>query len=175
MQDSMTLETPDLEHDVVQLLDELSQLQDELFGVLAEKRDRMAEPRPAPSPPNGEGEESLEHRELALCERLRECHDRRAALLAEAQQRGLPGDSIASLAPHLEGGKPGNLADRVKAQSHRMRLLQHESLTNWVVAQRSLLHVTQLLEIIATGGRLKPTYGDSASSAAHGSLVDQEA
>ncbi|MCU0373434.1 MAG: hypothetical protein MUE56_09370, partial [Ignavibacteria bacterium] len=30
-----------------------------------------------------------------------------------------------------------------------MRLLQHQSLTNWVLAQRSMLHLSQLLEIIA--------------------------
>jgi hypothetical protein len=56
-----------------------------------------------------------------------------------------------------------------------MRLLQHHSLTNWVLAQRSLLHITQLLEIVATGGRLQPTYGKGASSHARGALVDQEA
>ena len=47
-----------------------------------------------------------------------------------------------------------------------MRLLQHHSLTNWVLVQRTLIHLSQVLEIIATGGRLKPTYGkdDSADS-----------
>ena len=56
-----------------------------------------------------------------------------------------------------------------------MRILQHHSLANWVLAQRSLLHVSQLLEIIATGGRMQPTYGDSESVHARGSLVNHEA
>jgi hypothetical protein len=56
-----------------------------------------------------------------------------------------------------------------------MRLLQHQSLTNWVLAQRAVLHVSQLLEIIATGGRLQPTYGDGDTLHNRGSLVDQEA
>ena len=169
----MTFETTPLEHDVIGLLDELSQLQDELFTVLAEKRTRMAQGKNAP--PVAPSEETLEKRELALCDRLRDCHERRAVLLRTAQQQGLPSDSIAELAPHLEAGKSGDLVNRVKNSSHRMRLLQHQSLTNWVVAQRSLLHVTQLLEIIASGGRLKPTYGSSGNAASHGSLVDQEA
>ena len=57
----------------------------------------------------------------------------------------------------------------------RMDLLQHHSLANWVLAQRSLLHISQLLEIIATGGRLRPTYGKSEPVLARGALVDQEA
>jgi hypothetical protein len=56
-----------------------------------------------------------------------------------------------------------------------MRLLQHQSLANWVLAQRSLLHVSQLIEIIATGGRMQPTYGDKESVHARGSLVNQQA
>jgi hypothetical protein len=56
-----------------------------------------------------------------------------------------------------------------------MRLLQHHSLANWVLAQRSLLHVAQMLEIIATGGRLQPTYGNGESSMSGGALVDHQA
>ena len=56
-----------------------------------------------------------------------------------------------------------------------MRLLQNQSITNWVLAQRSLLHVSQLLEIIATGGRLQPTYGEGETVHSVGSLVNQEA
>jgi hypothetical protein len=56
-----------------------------------------------------------------------------------------------------------------------MRLLQHQSLTNWVVAQRTVLHLSQMIEIIATGGKLKPTYGKSDAALARGALVDREA
>ena len=151
----MTLDTPSLENETISLLDELSSLQDELFHVLAEKHRRMVDADASPAPDDEAESESLESRELSLCDKLRECHDRRAVLLDNARQRGLPGDSIASLAPHLESENPGELESRVKTAAGRMRLLQHQSLTNWVVAQRSLLHVTQLLEIIATGGAAK--------------------
>ena len=57
----------------------------------------------------------------------------------------------------------------------RMRLLQHHSLTNWVLVQRTLIHLSQMLEIIATGGRLKPTYGKDDSVNSGGFLVDQAA
>jgi hypothetical protein len=79
------------------------------------------------------------------------------------------------LATRVGRGKSGKLGQEVKEAAARMRLLQHHSLANWVLAQRSLLHVSQLLEIIATGGRLQPTYGDTQSVHARGGLVNQEA
>ena len=57
----------------------------------------------------------------------------------------------------------------------RMRLLQTGLLTNWLLAQRTLLHISQLLEIIATGGRIQPTYVVSESVQSRGALLDQEA
>jgi hypothetical protein len=56
-----------------------------------------------------------------------------------------------------------------------MRLLQHQSLANWVLAQRVMLHLSQLLEIFATGGRLQPTYGRGEMPTSSGALVDREA
>ncbi|MHC4407137.1 MAG: hypothetical protein ACYTG0_46590, partial [Planctomycetota bacterium] len=57
----------------------------------------------------------------------------------------------------------------------RARLLQHQSLTNWVVVQRTLIHLSQMLEIIATGGQKQPTYGKEELVEPHGALVDREA
>ena len=74
----------------------------------------------------------------------------------------------------MHGGRE-KLGKQVKDSAAKMRLLQHHSLTNWVLAQRSLLHVSQLLEIIATGGRMQPTYGDRDALHGRGTLVNQEA
>ena len=75
--------------------------------------------------------------------------------------------------------KRAALGKQAKAASLRARLLQHESLTNWVLAQRTLLHLSQILEIVATGGVEKPTYakGQTATStgAATGAIVDRAA
>jgi hypothetical protein len=54
-------------------------------------------------------------------------------------------------------------------------LLRHQSLVNWVLVQRHLIYLSQLLEIIATGGRLEPTYEKEGTLSAHGGLVDSEA
>ena len=67
------------------------------------------------------------------------------------------------------------LSRHVQEAQSRARILQHHSLTNWVLAQRALIHLSQMIEIIATGGRLQPTYGSGPLSSDNGALVDQAA
>jgi flagellar biosynthesis/type III secretory pathway chaperone len=158
---------PDWEGELTALLDDLSSVQDELFQVLAAKRERLAQ---ADAP----GMEELQLREEEVCQRLEQCHERRRQLLAQADRCGLPNDSMAVLAANVGGQTNDKLGKQVKQVASNMRLLQNQSLTNWVLAQRALLHVSQLLEIIATGGRMQPTYGDKDSLHSRGSLVDHE-
>jgi flagellar biosynthesis/type III secretory pathway chaperone len=158
----------DFEAQIGAFLDELSNVQSELLDVLQQKRHALAA---ADLPRLNE----LQPREEALAERLGQCQQRRSELLAAASQDGLPSDNVAKLATRVSGGKSGALGRRVKETASRLRILQHQSLANWVLAQRSLLHVSQLLEIIATGGRMQPTYGDKESVHARGSIVNQEA
>ena len=47
------------------------------------------------------------------------------------------------------------------------------SLAQWVAVQRTVLHLSQMLEIIATGGRSQPTYGMGVGSQRSGALMDQ--
>lgn len=153
---------------IADLLTELSQVQTELLAFLQEKRQSMASRLP-------EEISALHGREQELCDRLQRCHDRRAELLAAAGEQGLPTDSIATLTAALPAGETKQLRQQVQEAGSRMRLLQHQSLTNWVLAQRALLHVSQLLEIIATGGRMQPTYGNASVVNTRGSLLNSEA
>jgi flagellar biosynthesis/type III secretory pathway chaperone len=169
-----TLDTPpadaaiDFETEIGSLLDELSSVQGDLLATLAEKRTALASADLARLA-------ELQPREEQLAARLQGCHQRRQVLLAAAKRDGRPSENLAKLATKTSTGKTNKLGSRVKEAAARMRILQHQSLANWVLAQRSLLHVSQLLEIIATGGRMQPTYGDKESIHARGSLVNQEA
>jgi hypothetical protein len=156
------------EQELATLLGELSSVQDELLSVLVAKKDCLA---------GAELETlaELQVRELALGERLQACHHRRGELLAIAKEQNLPGESLGQLAATLPPRQRDKLGKQVKDSQNQMRLLQNQSITNWVLAQRSLLHVSQLLEIIATGGRLQPTYGEGETVHSIGSLVNQEA
>jgi len=153
---------------IAELLGELSNVQEDLLATLTAKRDLMAA---------GELEklESLQQQEQQLGERLETCHRRRGELLAGAGRQGLPSDSISQLASSLPAADRQQLGQQMQQVSHRTRLLRHHSLANWVLAQRSLLHLSQLLEILATGGQTKPTYSKEESPHARGNLVDHAA
>jgi flagellar hook-associated protein 1 FlgK len=134
----MTTTSIDWEAEIVELLGELTSVQDELFQSLAAKRDCLARR-------DFEALSELDEREEEVRGRLEACHQRRERLLSAARQRRLPSESLGGLASSAAIPGREKLAGRVKETSHRMRLLQHECLTNWVVAQRSLLHYAQML------------------------------
>ncbi len=156
------------EAEVASLLAELSAVQDDLMSVLKRKRECLRAS-------DHEQLLSLQSVEQAIVDRLQACQDRRARLLQQAGAAGLPHDSVRSLAGALPTARQQGLPLKVDQISHRARLLQHHSLTNWVIVQRTLIHLTHLLEIIARGGRLRPTYETGVSDESSGSLVDQAA
>ncbi len=160
--------TANWENELGTLLTELSQVQEELLAVLAAKRDYLENADLA-------GLAELQSREVQLGTRLKACHDQRLELLTRARQQELPGDSLSRLTSILPARQREKLGKQVKESQAKTRILQAQSITNWVLAQRSLLHVSQLLEIIATGGRMQPTYGEGESAFALGSLVNDEA
>lgn len=160
--------TFDWEAELGSLLDELACVQEELLATLSAKREQLTKL-------DLPGLAETQVREEQLAERLRQCQERRADLLATARKAGLEGDSLGKLAGLANSSRRGKLNEQAKSATAKMRLLRHESLTNWVLAQRALLHVSQLVEIIATGGRLQPTYGERQSVHASGSLVNHEA
>ncbi|MEN1678681.1 MAG: flagellar export chaperone FlgN [Planctomycetota bacterium] len=155
-----------IEEQVANLLSDLAATQGELLDLLGRKRQMIASR-------DRQGLNALQAEEAKLADRLMGCHQRRQALLAGAASRGLPGDSLQALAASLPREERQRLAPGIADARRRARLVQHQSLTNWVLVQRTLLHLSQMIEIIATGGQMRPTYGDSASPRAGGAFVDQ--
>ncbi len=156
------------DHDVAELLSELSSTQQELLEVLSQKRNFLVSG-------DREGLEALEPREQQLIERLQQCAARRSELLAHAKDDGLPSHNLRALSKALPAEQRLTLEGPLREARQRSRLLEHKSLANWVLVQRTLIHLAQLLEIIATGGRQRPTYGKGNSSTDNGSLIDQAA
>jgi len=154
------------ESELAQFLTDLSAVQDQSLALLSQKRERLAAA-------DLQGLAALEEEEEQVMATLQECLARRAALLQRAASEGLPAEDLTSLATSLPQASQGTLALKFAQTSARARLLQHQSLVNWVVVQRTLIHLSQLLEIIATGGQMKPTYGKGAPVQPRGALVDQ--
>ena len=160
--------TTDWEAAIAGLLTELSGAQDELLELLTLKRNLLVTA-------DAEGLAALAPREEQLIARLEAVQHTRTHLLAQAKAEGKRGDSIRSVAKSLDRRNRAALEPPLEQAAARARILQHQSLTNWVIVQRSLIHLAQMLEIIATGGRLQPTYGMGPAPTASGSLVDQAA
>lgn len=156
------------EFEIGQLLTELSGVQDELLEVLKEKRRCLATFDTA-------GMSELLPREEALGHRLADFQRRRVDLLERAAGAGLPAENLRSLAKGLPRNQRGDLQAATRDATIRARMLAQQGLANWVVVQRTLLHLSQLFEIIATGGKLKPTYGEGRAAQSSGSFVDQAA
>jgi len=153
------------ENEVAQLLNDVLAVQDDLSVNLAKKRKMLIASDMA-------GLAAVAPEEEQLIARLQGCVEQRQRLLSNAAEEGLPARSVRALADALPAERRGELPDRLAKASSKARILQHESFTNWLVAQRSLIHLSQMLEIIATGGRLQPTYGNGEPVNASGGIVD---
>jgi hypothetical protein len=150
------------------LLERLAAAQRELLALLATKRELIIRRDHAALA-------ALAAREQALGEELRSCHGERQRLLAEAEACGTSAKSLAELTGGLPAGAAKELGASVAAARQRAKRIRHECLTQWVAVQRTVLHLSQMLEIIATGGRLQPTYGKSGGPERSGALIDQAA
>lgn len=156
------------ETNVVELLSNLSEVQTELIDVLKRKQTFLLQS-------DTRGLADLAPREQALLSRLEACRGFRQRLLDHARSEGLPADSLTDLAKALPAVDRKAMQRRIDATRSRLRLLQHHSLTNWVLVQRTLIHLSQMLEIIATGGQPEPTYKKERKPQSLGSLVDHAA
>ncbi|MDZ4817491.1 MAG: flagellar protein FlgN [Planctomycetota bacterium] len=163
---SNTTEVVAWESEFAAVLEELSGVQTDLLATLAEKRHLLIAA-------DGAGMEAIAAQEQSLLARLQHCQDRRLQLLSTAREEGHSADNLRELAQALPASQHRQLAPQLDLASRRARELRHHSLTNWVLAQQTLLHLSQLLEIIATAGRPKPTYGERGTEVAGGALLNQ--
>ena len=166
MNEPTTAET--WEAQLAELLTELGSTQTELLDLLERKRAALVEV-------DEEALAALAEPEQQLVERLQSCHDQRAKLLELAAGEGMPAESLRALHAALDSPEADELRPQINDTVLRSRLLQHHSLTNWVLTQRTLIHLAHILEIIATGGQMKPTYEKGESTSTSGSLVDRAA
>jgi hypothetical protein len=154
------------EADIADLLTELASVQGALLDLLSDKRQILASGE-------HEGLVATAGREQQLVERLSACHEQRQQLLVRAAAEGLPSDSIRSLSAALPAEGQSRVRPGIEQAAERGRFLQHQCLTNWVLVQRTLIHLSQMIEIIATGGRPMPTYGNGSDRTVGGALVDR--
>ncbi|RIK72895.1 MAG: hypothetical protein DCC67_18590 [Planctomycetota bacterium] len=156
----------DWQLELASLLERLSAAQRELLSLLATKRQLIVDRDHAALA-------QLAPREHALAAELQACLDERLQVLASAEEAGLPGNSLHELSAALPRSAAAALHQPIAEARARSQLIRHECLTQWVAVQRTLLHLSQMLEIIATGGRRQPTYAMGRTRESGGALMDQ--
>ena len=154
------------ESELAELLSRLSTSQQQLLSLLSSKHELLMKR-------DHQGLQDLAPREAEICAELQACHERRQHLLEQAELAGLPSDSIRSLSEALPKEDREKLQSPIKESMERSRLLRHQSIAQWVVVQRTLLHLSHLLEIFATGGQSQPTYTKGGATGSSGALMDQ--
>jgi len=165
---SASTQTNPIESELASLLNDLLSRQGELMEILERKQAMLGKV-------DRDGLAVVAEDEQRLLGLLQDSLDRRERLLSRAGSEGLPASSIEALTKSLPPPEREPLARQVADAGSRARILQTQSLTNWIVIQRTLIHLSQLLEIIATGGRLQPTYGEMGKGQVHGALLNREA
>ena len=156
------------EVELAALLERLSAAQRELLSLLATKRELIVQR-------DHQSLAALAPREGELALELEACQQCRQELLTRADAEGLPGGSLGELSAALPKRAAAALGPPVAEARDRARLIRHECLAQWVAVQRTVLHLSQMLEIIATGGRPQPTYGNGRGAERSGALIDQAA
>ncbi len=156
------------ESELAALLARLSTAQHELLSLLATKRELIVRR-------DHQSLAALAPREDDLAAELQACQQCRQEILTRADAEGLHGGSLAELSAALPSSTAASLRVPVAEARSRARLIRHECLSQWVAVQRTVLHLSQMLEIIATGGHPQPTYGKGRVAERGGALIDQAA
>ncbi len=152
-----------------EFLDKLTVIQDATLEFLQRKGELLGKS-------DTQGLTAIADEEEAVMDRLHGVFEQRFQILQQAKEADLPSDTLESLAARLDKETPGHsLEDRCRESMKKSRLLQHQSLTNWVLAQRTAIHLSQLLEIIGSKGKPGSTYTRNHTkdkTFSGGSLVD---
>jgi len=158
-----------MQHDIQQYLSELYTVQEHTLSVLSQKQKILVKP-------DRDALAAIAAEEQEVLAQLRQCVVRREEILAAARKEGHEVKSIQSLCERILS--PDSECLRlVEEATRRSRLIQLQSRTNCVVVQKSLNHLSQLLDIIATRGHGSPTYhrhGDKETGSS-GGFVDRVA
>ncbi len=156
----------DWDSDFTSLLDELTEVQTELLAVLEQKRRLLGQM-------DSDGLDAIQDREGALIGRLQHCQERRQLLLDQASAVGTTAPNLRTLARARGSERHRASEPRLQQAQLQARLLQHHALTNWVIAQKTLLHLTHLLEIVRNRRPITTDlWTDRGSRAASGLLFN---
>ena len=159
---------PTMEQDILRFLSQLSTVQERALSVLRRKQEFLVKP-------DRDGLMEIVAEEHKVLDLLQQCLARREEILADARQKGYAVESISSLCQRIfPRSECLRLAEEAARQS---QLIQFQSRANWMMTQKSIVHLSQMLEIVKTRGQGKSTYHRQSEkeSSLSGGFVDRVA
>jgi hypothetical protein len=161
----------DLPHDIEELLVAIDDTQEALGAAYRDKREAIREA-------NGPEIDRLTKIEEARVAELQVHLRRREQILQRARQMGLPADSFTTLAQTFREPVRESLLAHI-AQTRRVTdENRRESWILWIVCKQSLRFFSEVVELIANGGRRAPVYSSRlgmAELSTGGALLDAKA
>jgi hypothetical protein len=104
---------------------------------------------------------------------------RREQILQQARQNGLPADSLGSLSRSFNDPPRERLLAKIEEVRRVAEANRRESWILWIVCKQSLRFFSDVIELIANGGRRDPVYrarrGTVAELSTGGALLDAKA
>jgi hypothetical protein len=154
--------------DIQTFLNQLIDAQTQMLAILHKKQAILVKPeKDAMALISTEEEEALAMMQNIL--------KRREELLTTARLQNIPGDSIEQLCEHFF---PHNIEiQKLLAEArHRTQQIRLLCYTNWTMSRKSLIHVSQILELLETQGQGKTTYQpQTVNRTSRGHSVDRVA
>ena len=149
-------------------LQQLIEAQNQMFAVLQKKQGILVRPE-------SEAVALISVEEEKIVEKMQRIIDRREELLTTARLQNVPGDSIEQLCEHFfpRNIEVHKLLSEIKHRTHQIRLLGY---TNWMMTRKSMIHLSQILELLETRGQGKTTYHPQSNGvSSRGTSVDRVA
>ena len=153
--------------DLLDFLNQLIETQSQMLTVLHEQQKILVRPEK-------EAMALVTAKEKEAIETMQQVLNRREELLTAARLQNISGDTIEQLCGHFfpRNIEVQKMLDEAKHRTHQIRLLAY---TNWTMSRKSMIHVSQILELLETQGQGKTTYQRAKTNASGGGLVDRVA
>ncbi|MGL4595561.1 MAG: flagellar export chaperone FlgN [Thermoguttaceae bacterium] len=160
-----------MQHDldmIFTFLNQLAQVQERALAVLTSKQSLLIHP-------DKEKLIAISKEEQEVVAALHEMEMARNQILEDAKMKGYESDSLRSF---IEQIAPQNIEmnHQIKQAEKRSRDIRFVALANWTMTQKSIVHLSQMLELIETRGQGKTTYKRLTSpekQSSGGGLVDR--
>jgi hypothetical protein len=160
----------DLAHEIEELLGEIDETQNALGATYRDKRAAIREA-------NAPEIDRLTRFEQEQISELQVHLRRREQILQRARQAGLPADSLKSLVGTLPEPFRESLLAHLDETRRTTDANRRESWILWIVCKQSLRFFSNVIELIANGGRRTPIYSarPEAELSTGGALLDAKA